>query len=221
MKEEINSILEQLNRLAKIKTGTDPQIEDMSDVINYMSENMTGTNPKKQTVAKALKYYVDNYRGGGNLGLWGQIFGDINNQTDLINKINSMIQTELAVFERLQYKVADSIPTPTTVVIGGQTVPTEEGIRYLYKPTGQTAYDEYVLIDGVIYKIGTTEEIDLTNYYNKSEIDLKLVAKADKVDVPTKVSELENDANYVTKDYVDELIRLMEEAIDAINGEVI
>lgn len=78
-------ILNEINRLAEKKTGTNPQKRDMSDVINYMSENMTGINPKEKTVAKALKYYTDNYVGGGGITPTGTINIIENGTVDVTN----------------------------------------------------------------------------------------------------------------------------------------
>lgn len=181
MDEQLNSIVKQLNRLAKKETGLDP---------------------KSKTIERALKTFVDSYSGGGPGGdsIWGNISGSIENQTDLIDKIDSMIDDELANFEHAAYKIADSIPTPTEVVIGGVTVPTEEGVRYLYKPTGATSYEEYVLIDGQIIDLGSTGDMNLDDYYTKTEVDASLNGKANVNDIPTKTSDLTNDSLFVDKD---------------------
>lgn len=181
MDEQLNSIVKQLNRLAKKETGLDP---------------------KEKTIERALKTFVDSYSGGGPGGdsIWGNISGSIENQTDLIDKIDSMIDDELANFERVAYKIADSVPTPTEVVIGGVTVPTEEGVRYLYKSTGATSYEEYVLIDGQIIDLGSTGDMNLDDYYTKTEVDASLNGKANVNDIPTKTSDLTNDSLFVDKD---------------------
>lgn len=172
MNEQLNSIVKQLNRLA---------------------QKQTGLNPKAKTIERALKSFVDGYSGGGAGGdsIWGNIIGSIENQTDLIDKIDSMIDDELANFEHLDYEVVDTEPTPATA---------EEGVRYLYKPAGATAYNEYILIGGTIYNIGSTEDINLDNYYTKSEVDASLNGKANVNDLPTKTSDLTNDSLFVDKD---------------------
>jgi hypothetical protein len=45
--------------------------------------------------------------------------------------------------------------------------------------------------------------VDLSNYYNKAEVNGLLLSKASISDVPTKVSELTNDSNFADKVYVD------------------
>lgn len=172
MDEQLNSIVKQLNRLVK---------------------KQTGLSPRAKTIERALKHFVDNYSGGGAGGdsIWGNITGSVENQTDLINKIDEMIDDELANFEHLDYEVVDTEPTPATA---------EEGVRYLYKPAGATAYNEYILIGGTIYNIGSTEDINLTNYYTKTEVDAELNGKADVSDIPTKTSDLTNDSLFVDKD---------------------
>ena len=118
-----------------------------------------GNNNDKDNVRV---YMVKGEKGGAT---WGQIDGIVSDQTDINAVIDTKIETELANFEHLDYRVVDTIPTPATA---------EEGVRYLYKPAGATAYNEYILIDGVIYMIGTTEDVDLSDYYNKVEIDDKI-----------------------------------------------
>lgn len=115
-----------------------------------------GNNNDKDNVRV---YMVKGEKGGAT---WGQIDGVVSDQTDINTVIDSKIETELANFEHLDYRVVDAVPTPATA---------EEGVRYLYKPSGATAYNEYILIDGVIYMIGTTEDVDLTDYYTKTDVD--------------------------------------------------
>lgn len=116
-------------------------------------------------------YMVKGEKGGAT---WGQIDGDIANQTDLNTFVDTKIEEELANFEYLDYKVADAPPTPTEVIIGGVTYPTEEGVRYLVKLSGVNKYEEYILVDGTIYDIGTADDVNLDNYYNKTEVDALL-----------------------------------------------
>lgn len=169
MNEELNSIVKQLNKLAL---------------------KQTGLNPKEKTIAKALKHFVDSY-GGVTPGssMWGTISGSIENQTDLINKINAMINNELANFEHLDYEIVDVLPT-----IG------EAGKRYLIKDTTDNRYEEYIYINNQWNDIGSSDDVNLNNYYNKTEVDALLTGKADVSALPTKTSDLTNDSLFVDKD---------------------
>lgn len=92
--------------------------------------------------------------------------------------VDTEIERAVQELDTLDYKVADSVPTPTEVVIGGQTETTQEGVRYLVKHATDARYEEYMLIDGVVYDIGFTGDIDLSTYYTKTETDDLLDAKA-------------------------------------------
>ncbi len=76
---------------------------------------------------------------------------------------------------------------------------------YLVPKSGEGSdnYDEYIYLEDTEAweHIGSTD-IDLTNYYNKAEIDAKLT-------------------DYSTIDYVDNLIGDIDLILDNINGEVI
>ena len=64
----------------------------------------------------------------------------------------------------------------------------KDDVIYLLKKdtaSGSDIYDEYLWIDGVWNPIGSTD-VDLSNYYDKSTVDEKLDAKADKGDVGGK-----------------------------------
>ena len=89
-------------------------------------------------------------------GKVSDLTNDVNYQT--YQNVQALIVSQLENFDHLDYKIADSVPTPTTVVIDGQTVPTEEGVRYLVKHATDDRLEEYVLIDGVIYDFGSTGE---------------------------------------------------------------
>lgn len=92
-----------------------------------------------------------------------------------------------------EYKIVDSLPSTTEG---------KKGVIYLVAHSGSTnnnIYDEYIFLPAEgstaarYEKIGTTD-IDLTPYAKKTEI-------------PTKVSQLTNDENYATHNYVDNFIR--------------
>lgn len=115
--------------------------------------------------------------------------GGVVSRTD----VNTAINNAVGKITSFEYKVVDSLPA----VSEGK-----KGTIYLVAHSGSTAqniYDEYIFLpaDGSTAaryeKIGTTD-IDLTPYAKKTEI-------------PTKVSQLTNDENYTTHNYVYNTIR--------------
>lgn len=115
--------------------------------------------------------------------------GGVVSRTD----VNTAINNAVGKITSFEYKVVDSLPA----VSEGK-----KGTIYLVAHSGSTAqniYDEYIFLpaDGSTAaryeKIGTTD-IDLTPYAKKTEI-------------PTKVSQLTNDENYTTQNYVYNTIR--------------
>lgn len=68
---------------------------------------------------------------------------------------DAKIDEKLANFDKLDYKVADSAPTATKVVIGGVEVDVVEGVRYLVEIAGENKFEEYVVLDGTVYDLGS------------------------------------------------------------------
>lgn len=107
--------------------------------------------------------------------------------------VNQMISKAVGEITSFEYKIVDSLPS---------TSEGKKGVIYLVAHSGSTTnnvYDEYIFLPAEgstaarYEKIGTTD-IDLTPYAKKTEI-------------PTKVSQLTNDSNYTTQNYVDNTIR--------------
>lgn len=129
------------------------------------------------------------------------------------DEVNNLVDTKFLATQRFvtdnvasavgkitsfEYKVVSELPPESDG---------KKGTIYLLRNSGNNNtnyFDEYILVDtftgadGIVYnahyeKIGTTD-IDLTPYAKKTEI-------------PTKVSQLTNDSNYTTQNYVDNTIR--------------
>lgn len=107
--------------------------------------------------------------------------------------VNQMISKAVGEITSFEYKIVSSLPS---------TSEGKKGVIYLVAHSGSTTnnvYDEYIFLPAEgstaarYEKIGTTD-IDLTPYAKKTEI-------------PTKVSQLTNDENYATHNYVDNFIR--------------
>lgn len=104
-----------------------------------------------------------------------------------------MLNNAVGKITSFEYKIVSSLPS---------TSEGKKGVIYLVAHSGSTTnnvYDEYIFLPAEgstaarYEKIGTTD-IDLTPYAKKTEI-------------PTKVSQLTNDSNYTTQNYVDNSIR--------------
>lgn len=107
--------------------------------------------------------------------------------------VKETINSAVGKITSFEYKIVSSLPSTTEG---------KKGVVYLVAHSGSTnnnIYDEYIFLPAEgstaarYEKIGTTD-IDLTPYAKKTEI-------------PTKVSQLANDANYATQNYAYNTIR--------------
>ena len=92
--------------------------------------------------------------------------------------MNTAIANAVGGITSFEYQVVQALPATGV-----------KGTIYLVPNSGTNPniYDEYIWIEGTpgsFEKIGTTE-IDLSNYYTKTESDTLLAAKADATDIPT------------------------------------
>ena len=103
----------------------------------------------------------------------------------------SEINTLISNINKLTTEIVQSLPTSS---ISTTTI-------YLVPVSGkQDVYSQYMYINSTWALLGETT-VDLTNFYTKIEIDNKLSSKADISNipvVPTNVSQLNNDAGYIT-----------------------
>lgn len=138
----------------------------------------------------------------------GKISGEIANLGDAIaGKVRYMADSYLATQSYVSTSIASAVGKITSfeykiVTSLPSTTEGKKGVIYLVAHSGSTTnnvYDEYIFLPAEgstaarYEKIGTTD-IDLTPYAKKTEI-------------PTKVSQLTNDSNYTTQNYVDNNIR--------------
>ena len=70
----------------------------------------------------------------------------------------------------------------------------DSNILYLHKPTGQTSYNQYVVIEGNKVLLGTTD-INMTDYYTITQADNKFVLKTDFDALKTEVTTHTNDTD--------------------------
>lgn len=100
------------------------------------------------------------------------------------NKVKVWVTDRLKNLTGFTAKAVDALPETG-----------EDNIIYLVKndesTETQNVYDEYMWINGAFEKLKSTDKIDLSDYYTKSQADTLLAAKQDKLtydDVPTQGS---------------------------------
>lgn len=100
------------------------------------------------------------------------------------NKVKVWVTDRLRNLTGFTAKAVDALPETG-----------EDNIIYLVKneesTENQNVYDEYLWINGAFEKLKSTDKIDLSDYYTKSQADTLLAAKQDKLtydDVPTQGS---------------------------------
>ena len=100
------------------------------------------------------------------------------------NKVKVWVTDRLRNLTGFTAKAVDALPETG-----------EDNIIYLVKneesAETQNVYDEYLWINGAFEKLKSTDKIDLSDYYTKSQADTLLAAKQDKLtydDVPTQGS---------------------------------
>ena len=72
----------------------------------------------------------------------------------------------------------------------------QPNIMYLYKPSGSTSYEQYVVIEGVKILLGTCD-IDMGNYYTITQADAKFVLKTDFDSLKTEVERKVNKTDII------------------------
>ena len=115
------------------------------------------------------------------------------------------------ILEANKYTDQASVRNLTTEIVSSTTDVIKENVLYLILSDASTnAYEQYMLIGGTATALGSTK-VDLSNIYNKSEIDTKLDNKANKSEVlsidsvQTIAGSETNDTVYSSKLTKDEL----------------
>ena len=129
---------------------------------------------------------------------------DLNNDSEFITKTvdnltNYYKKNEIYTQEQVNTLISNVNSFNVEVA---QTLPTENiDIHTIYlvpkKAETNDNYDEYIYINNSWEHIGSTS-VDLTNYYNKNEIDTKLESKANATDLESKQNTLVSGTNIKT-----------------------
>lgn len=109
-----------------------------------------------------------------------------NKLADLENYDDTPIRQLIAAIDKWDYKIADSAPSSTEVIINNETIPVEPRVRYLVKNIADNVYEEYIVVNGVVYNIGTTQDGQISLSWE---------------DINDKPNNLVQDSNYNHLDY--------------------
>ena len=135
------------------------------------------------------------------------------------------VYEQLATFTKLSKQLVDYVDlSNNTVTIGSESFDAVDGILYLVKDltaTVEDIYKEYTTVEGKLTLIGDTST-SLKGYATEEFVNNKfdsidLTPYAKTVDLPVKVSQLENDSNYAKKEEIPDV----SEFITAIPSEYI
>ena len=125
----------------------------------------------------------------------GYIKNTVDNLVHYYNKADTYTQAEvntlISNINKLTSQIVDQLPIEDI----------DTSVIYLIKQEDTNTYMQYMYINGAWAELGTTQ-VDLSDYYKKSEVDTKLADKADKTELPTVpsvVSAFTNDAGYLTE----------------------
>lgn len=89
-------------------------------------------------------------------------------------QVETLISDELAKFDKLDYEIVQTLPATGTA-----------GVRYLIKHPTDDRYEEYIYINNQWFDIGSTDEINLTDYYTKQEANVLYDTKVEFTDFAT------------------------------------
>lgn len=119
----------------------------------------------------------------------------VDNLVHYYNKADTYTKTEvnglISNIQKLTSQIVDQLPTENI----------DSSVIYLIKIGDTSAYMQHMYINGAWAELGSTQ-VDLSDYYKKTEIDTKLADKADKTEiptVPTLISAFTNDKGYMTE----------------------
>lgn len=122
----------------------------------------------------------------------GYIKNTVDNLIHYYNKADVYTQTEVNMLisniNKLTSQIVDQLPTEDI----------DTSVIYLIKQEDVNAYMQYMYINSAWAELGTTQ-VDLSDYYKKSEVDTKLAEKTELPTVPSVVSAFTNDAGYLTE----------------------
>lgn len=210
-KEELNSVSSAIPDVSDFITTS--ELIEVKESIPDVSIYATTTR------VDGLENEIESKQDKGDYALVSQVpvnISELNNdknyatQTDIMSAIASIPQFSISI--------VDNLPTTGTKMV-----------LYLVPKGSENLdiYNEYIWIEqtSTFEFIGNTA-VDLTDYVSKSELD-NYVLKNDLndyariTDIPTNLSQLNNDTSYVTQTELDTTLGDISSILDNINGEVV
>ena len=175
------------------------------------------------------EYTIFNHSIKGNV--WGTETTTLQKKIDLTKyytktETDAKIAEGIAGFDKLDYKIVDTLPATG-----------DAGVRYLVKIPKKKAFEEWIFIENEWQNIGTTSDVNLDNYYTKTETeawvnaqnflkehqDLSGYATQTWVESKGYLTEHQDLSTYATKDYLREAIALGTMAFaykDDVNADI-
>lgn len=176
-----------------------------NDLKTLNNESLVGTgNISIPVVTKTSQLINDS----GYIGTEG--LNDYAKKTDIPTKTSQLTNDSGFVDQSglSNYALKTEIPTKTSQLTNDSGYLTEHQSLDEYYTKGQvdSKFGNYYNKSEVDEKIAQSGTFDPTQYYTKTDTDSLLEKKADKSSIPTKTSQLTNDSDYTTKEYVDSSI---------------
>ena len=115
------------------------------------------------------EYTIFNHSIKGNV--WGTETATLQKKIDLTKyytktETDAKIAEGVAGFDKLDYKIVDTLPATG-----------DAGVRYLVKIPKKKSFEEWIYISNEWHNIGTTSDINLDNYYTKTETEAWVESK--------------------------------------------
>lgn len=116
---------------------------------------------------------------------------------------NYYLKSQLYTQDEINNLVSGLGKLKSSIVTALPTENIDTSTIYLIQDSGDTSsYTQWMYINSAWAELGSTS-VDLSSYYTKTQADTLLKAKADTTAVPTKTSELSNDAGFLDAGGVD------------------
>ena len=129
-------------------------------------------------------------------GLDTNLIDDLNiksNGTFSSVRINTLLNALKTDCNDYTFSLVSNLSRLELKIVTDEASIVDSNILYLYKPpTGQTSYNQYVVIEGNKVLLGTTD-INMSDYYTITQADTKFVLKTDFDALKTEVDKVKND----------------------------
>ncbi len=193
-----------LNQEGSTLTISATDTTDYPALSNKPKINNVELNGNKTLEDLGINYPVKSVNGQtGDVTIFVPVkLSDLSNDTGFItnlvdNLANYYLKSETYTKQEVTTLI-NAIQKVTITIVQELPATGDSNVIYFVPKTGSgnDTYNEYIYINNSWEKIGDTD-VDLSNYYTKSQTDTLLNNKANVSDIPTKTSDLTNDSGYV------------------------